>query len=231
MTAAWPKTVTDVLELVRRLGVEVIAADGRIGLRGPAEARARLRPLVKQHKPELLALLTQAPAVPAPSMREAHDAYLAHHWRCPTCSAAGQGYGQRCAEGAQLWDAYNDAAKRERAEREAAKRQRPTYELPKLGLRLIGNNYVPANEQELARMLARVQRAERLGLSAREADALADRLHLRDRDRDDRHLCAECRALRADGNGWHCTALGQRIPTAWVTQQLQRCPDFREAEP
>ena len=37
---------------------------------------------------------------------------MTHHWRCPTCSAAGQGYGQRCGEGARLWADYNDAAQR-----------------------------------------------------------------------------------------------------------------------
>ncbi len=34
--------------------------------------------------------------------------YHAHHFACPACIAAGQGssYGQRCATGAALWQAY-----------------------------------------------------------------------------------------------------------------------------
>jgi hypothetical protein len=167
---------------------------------------------------------------PAPSMREAHDRYMAHHWGCPTCSAAGQGYGQRCAEGARLWDAYNDAAQRERAGREAAKRQQMASapDLPALSdedrRRLWWGQ--PASAEELERMAARVERGERLGLSQHEADALADRLHLRDRDRDDRHLCVECCHVRADGDGWRCAVVKGPIPREWVTHRLQRCPDF-----
>lgn len=60
-------TPAAILELARRLGVEVMAADGRIGLRGPAEAIKRLRPLVQAAKPELLALLTRQAANDAPA--------------------------------------------------------------------------------------------------------------------------------------------------------------------
>ena len=37
------------------------------------------------------------------SQRSAATQYHRHHFGCPTCIAAGQGYGQRCAEGAPLW--------------------------------------------------------------------------------------------------------------------------------
>jgi hypothetical protein len=38
-------------------------------------------------------------------------AYLAHHFNCPTCIAAGRGerYGLRCGTGAALWRAYTAA--------------------------------------------------------------------------------------------------------------------------
>jgi hypothetical protein len=38
-------------------------------------------------------------------------AYLAHHFNCPTCIAAGRGsrYGLRCGLGATLWRAYAQA--------------------------------------------------------------------------------------------------------------------------
>lgn len=36
-------------------------------------------------------------------------AYEAHHFKCPTCKAAGLGYGLRCGVGAALWTAYSDA--------------------------------------------------------------------------------------------------------------------------
>jgi hypothetical protein len=43
--------------------------------------------------------------------RELDEAYLAHHFNCPSCIAAGRGvcYGPRCGPGAELWTAYLDA--------------------------------------------------------------------------------------------------------------------------
>ncbi|EFI63644.1 hypothetical protein CTS44_00888 [Comamonas thiooxydans] len=40
-------------------------------------------------------------------------AYIAHHFNCPTCCAAGRSGGKqaRCPDGLQLWDAYNQAAR------------------------------------------------------------------------------------------------------------------------
>jgi rubredoxin len=162
-------------------------------------------------------------------MREAHEVYLAHHWRCPSCRAAGQGYGQRCAEGAGLWSTYTEAAQRERADRESTKQ--PAPEPPQPDPRQIASDYVPATEGELVRMLERVQHGEALGLSEREADELADRLHARDREGDDRHVCAECGWLRADATGWRCGAIRAPIPSEWVTRQLQRCGAFLRLEP
>lgn len=38
------------------------------------------------------------------------QAYHAHHFHCPLCIAASRGaqYGQRCAEGLKLWNAYQE---------------------------------------------------------------------------------------------------------------------------
>lgn len=50
-------------------------------------------------------------------------AYIAHHFNCPTCIAAGRSAGKqaRCAAGVQLWDAYRAVIRaRIRAERAAA---------------------------------------------------------------------------------------------------------------
>ena len=40
-------------------------------------------------------------------------AYIAHHFKCPTCIAAGATPGKqaRCPDGLRLWDAYNQAAR------------------------------------------------------------------------------------------------------------------------
>ena len=45
----------------------------------------------------------------ADTWRELDRAYQAHHFKCPTCKAAGLGYGLRCGAGAALWTAYSDA--------------------------------------------------------------------------------------------------------------------------
>jgi hypothetical protein len=86
---------------------------------------------------------------------------------------------------------------------------------------------IAANRQELERMAARVERAEALGLSEREADELADRLLRRDREGlRDMHLCAECARLRADATNWRCAALRQPLPRELVIR-LQRCAAFK----
>ena len=40
-------------------------------------------------------------------------AYIAHHFNCPTCCAAGLSGGkqQRCPNGLQLWEVYNQAVR------------------------------------------------------------------------------------------------------------------------
>lgn len=45
----------------------------------------------------------------AQSWRPLADAYHGHHFTCPTCIAAGKGYGLRCGAGAALWAAYDQA--------------------------------------------------------------------------------------------------------------------------
>jgi hypothetical protein len=84
------------------------------------------------------------------------------------------------------------------------------------------------NDAEIDAFTTREARFTRLG---READAghLAERLTLRDRQRDDRRLCLECSSL-ADNGRCHAAAHG-RIPGADrrlepVATILQRCPAF-----
>jgi hypothetical protein len=110
---------------------------------------------------------------------------------------------------------------------ESEAQTRPTPELPAPDPRLSWSHYTPANAAEIARMAARTEAFERMGLSAPEADGLADLLHLRDREGDDRHLCVECQHVRADRVGWRCGALRGPIPREWFAIQLQRCPTFK----
>lgn len=46
---------------------------------------------------------------PAVDWRPLAQEYHRHHYKCPTCCAAGRGYGLRCGTGAALWSAYTSA--------------------------------------------------------------------------------------------------------------------------
>jgi len=83
------------------------------------------------------------------------------------------------------------------------------------------------DDAEIAAFLTRVERFTLRGRA--DADDLAERLTLRDRQHDDRRLCLECAAL-AD-NGRCLVAACDRLPGASrrlepVPTILQRCPGF-----
>ena len=74
-------------------------------------------------------------------------------------------------------------------------------------------------DAEIATFEKRQARATWLGYGSR-ADRVADMLLHRDRDMEDRKLCIEC--ARA-GPGWRCAKR-----EAFMVDQLQRCPAFKE---
>ena len=103
-------------------GIALRLVGGKVKASGPREAVARLLVPLREHRAALadalyaepLETLPNAPtdAVPEPTDWHALDAaYLAHHFKCPTCIAAGRGgrYGLRCGFGAGLWRAYAQA--------------------------------------------------------------------------------------------------------------------------
>jgi hypothetical protein len=101
-------------------GVALRLVGGKVKASGPREAVARLLVPLREHRAALADALQAEPIEPLPSNPEdaapgpAADwhtldaAYLAHHFNCPTCIAAGRGsrYGLRCGTGAALWRAY-----------------------------------------------------------------------------------------------------------------------------
>lgn len=83
----------------------------------------------------------------------------------------------------------------------------------------------------IARFVARVALLMRRGFDATDADDLAERLHLRDVQGDDRAICVECRNLAGRSGAWHCgnhqaAGVGRDLPQALVTT-MQRCAGFQ----
>ncbi len=94
---------------------------------------------------------------------------------------------------------------------------------------------VQAVVEKAGRYAIRVEHFSRLGLPAGEAEALAERLALRDRDFDHRTACAECVCLKGRPGAWRCTnwqraGIGApAVPGVFVAQMLQLCPGFKRA--
>lgn len=85
---------------------------------------------------------------------------------------------------------------------------------------------------ELDTFAARLARCTDRGLILADAQRLADKLVIRDREGDDRRACPECRHLSGRATAWRCGNWGaagvpQALPGALVTQP-QRCPGFNE---
>lgn len=93
----------------------------------------------------------------------------------------------------------------------------------------------PWNDTACAVFVARITRFMRLGISAADADDLAERLHLRDVEGDDRRHCVECRHLAREApSRWECrepsaAGFGSGLSSELVTMS-QRCPAFTSAE-
>ncbi len=88
--------------------------------------------------------------------------------------------------------------------------------------------------QKATRHVLRVERFVWLGLPTGEAEALAERLALRDRDFDNRTACAECANLTGRPGAWRCTNYrtagvgAPSLPGVFVAQMLQHCRGFKE---
>jgi len=214
-------TPADVLLEAASLGVSILpgTSPGKLKLSGPAEAVKRLTPLVAQCKTELLEVLTERQA--ANDDRAATPARTCRD--CQHMTAAGT-----CADPVRaglrphfgiVWPEPTRAG----TCGAFTERQRPAPEPP----REFCDHRDPATDAKIARMAARTEAFERMGLAPDEADLAVERLLRRDREGPrDMHVCVECAWLRAAADGWRCGALRGPIPREWVTIRLQRCPHF-----
>lgn len=89
------------------------------------------------------------------------------------------------------------------------------------------------NSEEIDRFMARRARFTDKGLDLEVAELLADRLVIRDRDKDDRRLCMECAHLQQSGRcgNWERAGVAARERDAQlateIVQLLQRCDGFK----
>lgn len=112
----------DLIRQAQASGIELRLVGGKVKAIGPREAVAHLIEPLRKHRAalthasqselqEALPATPPADATPEPADWHALDkAYLAHHFSCPICIAAGRGsrYGLRCGAGTALWLAYDD---------------------------------------------------------------------------------------------------------------------------
>ena len=88
----------------------------------------------------------------------------------------------------------------------------------------------PWDDAAIGRFVGRVTLFLRRGIDATDADDLAEQLHLRDLQADDRRLCLECSYVSGRAGTRRCgsaaaAGVGRELPETLVTQ-LQRCPGF-----
>ena len=152
----------------------------------------------------------------------------------------------RAAEQVQIWKASPTSEPTETTKRvsvvfvgansgEAAPIQTPTV-IPQRPYQLTREQADEAHAQPwddvvIEHFVARVTRLIRLGLNVTDADDLAERLHLRDVQHDDRSMCLECRHYRPGRCSNHRRAgLNVRDVGRDFAAMLQRCPGFDSTE-
>lgn len=122
------QTVTEVFDTLSAAGISLaLTPENGIVVSPSKLLTSDLRDTIRQHRASLVAFLAveaandpQAPApvqriTTAPDWRQADATYLRHHFTCPSCCAAGQGRGDRCTTGADLWASYEAACEADQA--------------------------------------------------------------------------------------------------------------------
>lgn len=89
------------------------------------------------------------------------------------------------------------------------------------------------NGQEIDTLIVRLALFTDKGLSQDEAERLADKLVVRDRESDDRRLCLECVHLQGHGRwrcgNWSAAGVAQNGLASELAKTLQRCNGYATA--
>lgn len=92
---------------------------------------------------------------------------------------------------------------------------------------------VAMNEREIATFMARLARFTDKGLSLDDAERLADKLVIRDRESDDMRVCQECAHLQGHGRwscgNWEAADVAPQGLAPELVLALQRCSGYRHA--
>lgn len=98
----------------------------------------------------------------------------------------------------------------------------------------INARMLPWGDREISRFTFRTALFQRRGLLESEAELLADRLALRDQERDDRRVCLECSNHQTSGTCF-AASLGRLFGASKrhtpVPDLLQRCEGFEWVTP
>ena len=227
----------ELLEDLRSAGLSVYLIDDKIVVAPKAKLTDPLRDAIRTHRDGLAGLLKPAttdgapmhvPETAAAGLRTcAGCSNRLRHGTCAEPVAAGlatkfeirwppAGHAQSCP-------AYSA-----KTPVEAARRH---YRLTK---RDSDSCHAPQwDDAEISTFTTRVLKFVARGIDPTDADDLAERLTLRDRDQDDRRMCVECVHLKANGR---CAAahagrlLGVDRRFEPVPTQLWRCEGFAEPE-
>lgn len=112
--------VQDIFKALHGVGLRIsLEPGGGIGVAPASLLTSELRDLIRDNKAALVDYLraandpvgnpTPEPPTDPNAWRELAAAYHQHHFTCPTCIAAGKGYGLRCGTGSVLYRAYEDS--------------------------------------------------------------------------------------------------------------------------
>lgn len=229
--------------------VLTLTPDRGLGVTPKARLTEPLRVLIKAHREDLVRWLGRSasndptamadmgipmsPPAPASTDWQALDkAYQAHHVNCPTCIAAGKGYGLRCGVGSALWASYDAVDMPQPAKVQPA----PASPDPVATTTATCAEPTAVEAERTAKRLALFVAR---GLTAAEAERLADKLLMRDREGDRRGACAECINLKGTGPGrWQCVdnnspaineLAGANLSAAFVHLNLHRCKSIKGA--
>ena len=99
-----------IVDQIRGAGLNLsLAPAGGLAVAPSSYLTEDLRTLIRDSKALLIDWVKSAEPISPTDWHALDAAYLAHHFNCPICIAAGRGsrYGQRCGVGMTLWRAYS----------------------------------------------------------------------------------------------------------------------------